>query len=93
MQVHVQPCAQVAQVQFREIYLPATGAEMAGAGGDAEAEADAEVATSAEPGIDATASSRRSRSSSSIMAIERRCVMEVSVSNRGRWPLQVRVCE
>ena len=76
VQAHVQPSLQVSQVQFRELYLPAAAAAEGGAATAAVAAGEA-----------APAESTSGNSSSSF---ERRAVIEVSVSNRGRWPLQVR---
>ena len=105
VEVHVQPSLQVAGVQFREIYLPAgvaasaeangTGGEEAGAAGAAGAAEGAAAAAAAAEGSssfsrgDLAESAAISSSSSSSTVFERRCVMEVSVANRGRWPLQV----
>ena len=77
VQVHVQPSVQVSQVQFREVYLPTAAAIVQAAQAEAAA---------AEPGAAAISSSGSGSSST----FERRCVMEVAVSNRGCWPLQVR---
>lgn len=68
VQAHVQPSAQIVQVGFRDIWLPARQAAGAAAAG------------AAAPGASGSSSS----------TFERRCVMEVAVSNRGRYPLQVR---
>lgn len=97
VEVHVQPSLQVAAVQFREIYLPAgegaAGAAANGAAGEAAAGAGAGAAEGAADEAAAedseVALAGSGSGSSSATTFERRCVMEVSVANRGRWPLQV----
>lgn len=79
LQVHVQPSVQVSQVQFRELYLPAAAAVGSAAAGEAADAADAQQSGGEEA----------AQPVGGIAAFERRCVMEVTVANRGRWPLQV----
>ena len=91
VEVHVQPSLQVAAVQFREIYLPA-GAGAAAAANGAGGEAAGQAAGTAGAVDDAAAEAPDAAgegSSGSSATFERRCVMEVAVANRGRWPLQV----
>lgn len=87
LELHVQPSLQVASVAFREVYLPVQPAAAGVAAGAAGGEPDASPAEAAGGGSGGNGDGSGGGSSATF---ERRCVMEATVANRGRWPLQVR---